>query len=64
MLLALRTLKYDLAMGERCSYTAFANALTVVMAYVTTARDVEAYAKCKKNGTDMEGPEDPIIYPL
>jgi hypothetical protein len=34
------------------------------MAYVTTGRDVGTYAKCKKNGTDIEGPKGPIIYEL
>jgi hypothetical protein len=64
MLLALRTFKYDLATGEQCSYTAIDNALPVIMAYVTTARDVKAYVKCKKNGTDIEGLEGPIIYEI
>jgi hypothetical protein len=64
MLLALRTFKYDLAAGEQCSYLAIDNALPVIMAYVTTARDVGAYAKCKKKGTDMIGPEGPIVYEI
>jgi hypothetical protein len=40
MLLALRTFKYDTVTGESCSYTATGDALTVVMAYVTTSHDV------------------------
>jgi hypothetical protein len=64
MLLALRTFKYDLATGEQCSYLAIDNALPMIMAHVTTASDVGAYAKCKKKGTDMIGPEGPIVYEI
>ena len=65
LLLALRTFKYDLATGEPCSYQrGDNNALHVIMAYVTTKRDAEAYAKCKKEGKDIDGPDGPIVFEL
>ena len=65
LLLALRTFKYDLATGEPCSYQrGDNNALHVIMAYVTTKRDAGAYAKCKKEGKDIDGPDGPIVFEL
>jgi hypothetical protein len=64
MLLGMRTFKYDLTTGDLCSYAATDNALAVVMAYVTTASHVVAYARCKTKGTDVEGPTGPVIYEI
>ena len=63
MLLGLRTFKFDPLAEQVCGYLATnPDHGHVVMAYVTTSRDVVEYAKCVKNGTDLEGPTGPMVY--